>query len=69
MATTHLCKLTNCNLASFISIYTKFSRVLSAQMASHLVLEKFWLESVASKNFRMHAGMDGDEIISECNEM
>ena len=59
-------KLASCNLASFgefwrvvassTSIYAKVALVLAAQMASHIVQEKFWLASVASKIPRMHAG-------------
>ena len=51
---------------SFINIYAKFARVLPAQMASQFYLQIFWLESVTSKNPRMHSGWqhredNGDE--------
>ena len=35
---------------------------LTAQMASHFFLEHFWLESVTSKNPRMHTGANGDPL-------
>ena len=47
-------------LESFISVYAKFTRVLPAQMAGHLFLEKFWLETVASKNHKMHTRMKAE---------
>ena len=43
-------------LASCISAYAKLAQVLPAQIASHLFLEKLWLESVASKNPRVPTG-------------
>ena len=37
-------------LAGFISICIEATKVEAAQMASHFVLEEFWLEPVASKS-------------------
>ena len=60
VASTHLCKYPPTVilrvLASFISIYAKFARVLPAQMVSHLLLEQFRLESQTRKNPRMREG-------------
>ena len=48
--------LANCTSANFASIYAKFTQVLQAQMESHFARKEIWLQSVVSKNTRMHTG-------------
>ena len=49
----------------FINIYAKFAQVLVAQMANHIVLDKYWLESVESKNPRLYTGMKALQKVME----